>query len=354
VVQVLVAKPETYQSIVHSQGTVVPTRQINLAAEVSGRVNKVSDNFVEGGAFQANQSLIALDDRDYRFALVNAESSVAAAERELALQKGQARQAKREWRDLGSKEANALSLRQPQVRAAEAAVAAAKAERDRAQLNLQRTEISTPFSGRVQEKMVDLGQFVTVGSVLGVVYDSSAVKVRLPLNQEQLVLSGLVPGLPIHQQKPLDVSLFANVGGERYQWTATLSRMDASIDSATRFYHVIAEVVEPFNLSLHAYPLVVGLFVEAEIQGKVFNDALKLPKKALIDDKIFIVNDEDKLVIRELSIIDQKDDIVWVQSSAINAGDKIVISDPRVLREELIVRVRGEAASSREQQEADQ
>jgi RND family efflux transporter MFP subunit len=344
IVQILETDFITYQSALETQGTIEPTRQINLTAEVSGRIVDVNQAFVDGGVFSEGQTLITLDDRDYRFALINAESAVAAAERELALQKGQARQAKREWRDLGSKEANALSLRQPQVRAAEAALAAAKAELDRAKLNLKRTQVAVPFAGRVLQKQADLGQFVTTGSSLGIVYDHAAVEVRLPLNQKQLNLLGFVPGMTIERQP--EITLSTTIGGQEYRWSAKLSRMDASIDTTTRFYHIVAEVAEPFNLTLHPYPLLVGLFVKAEIKGRQFKTVIELPKKAIFDNQVYVVSEDDKLELHKVNPVDQKGEIIWVQSSTIQSGNKVVISDPRVLREGLLVRTEASSVSA--------
>ncbi len=340
-VDILLAQPQPYQATIKTQGTIRPSREINLVAEVSGRVINTHDNFVEGSFFAKGQPLVTLDDRDYRYALLNAQAQIAEAERELALEKGRARQAKREWRELGSVEANALSLRKPQIKAANAALASAKAQRDRARLDVQRTKVSAPFAGRVQAAQVDLGQFVPVGSVLGVVYDRAAVEVRLPLGNDQLALASFSPGQSLDKNAPLAVELSANVGGETHRWQATVTSMDASIDSATRFYHIVAAVKEPFNTDLHGQALLVGLFVEATMLGRVIDDVIRLPKTALIErsneKQVFVLNSENELVLKQVDIIDNDGEIVWVKSS-IQAGDKIVVSDPRVLNEGIKVK----------------
>ena len=48
-VQVVIAQPSTQQLIVHSQGTVAPRREIDLVAQVGGRVTLADDDFVDGG-----------------------------------------------------------------------------------------------------------------------------------------------------------------------------------------------------------------------------------------------------------------------------------------------------------------
>jgi len=325
--------PQPYQISVSSQGAIVPKRQISLVAEVSGRVVNISENFVSGGFFKADDVLLKLDERDYRYALLNAEAQTANAERELALEKGQARQAKRVWRDLGSAEANSLSLREPQVNAARAALTAAKAEQQRAALNIQRTSITVPFDGRVELSQVNLGQFVPAGSTLGSVFDSSVVEVRLPLSSEQLALVGIIPGYnDLSNLGSMSVELRATIGGKRYRWSARLTRVEASVDNRTRLFHVIAEVNQPFDTSVHEYPLVVGLFVEASISGRVIDNTISIPKKAIINEQVFIVNSDSKLELRPFTLIDRKGDMVWMQLD-VAANEKIVTSDPRVLKE---------------------
>src|SRR5690606_35310183 len=92
-----------------SQGTVVAKTEIDVTAQVGGQVIAVADSFAAGGRSDANEVLLRLDPRDYESALTRAESALGDAERALALERGQARQAEREWRDLGNRAANDLA-----------------------------------------------------------------------------------------------------------------------------------------------------------------------------------------------------------------------------------------------------
>lgn len=343
IVDVVQARPSDYRAMISSQGTVTPKRQINLVSEVAGRVVDVSASFEEGHLFKADEALLRLDDRDYRLAAVIAETQIAVAERELALEQGQVRQAKRTWRDLGSKEANSLVLREPQLNAAKAGLRAAKAERNRALLNVERTTISVPFDGRIEVKSVALGEFVSAGTSLAVVYDSEAVEIRLPLNNQQLALAGFTPGKKISNKPLIDkipnVLLSATIGDNLYHWPATSLRMDVDIDPTTRFYHLIAEINNPFDTDKFEQPLLVGLFVQAEIRGKLHENVIQIPKKSLIDDEhVFVVNRENKLSLRTIKIVDRQKNTVVVRSD-IKAGEQIVVSDPRVLKQDLTVEI---------------
>jgi len=340
VVDIVLAEPGQYRATITSQGTVVPKRQINLVSEVAGRIVKVLPNFEEGHFFKKGEVLLRLDDRDYRNAVSITDTQIVVAQRDLDLERGQARQAKRVWRDLGSKAANALSLREPQLNAAKAGLRSAQAERNRALLNVEKTSISVPFDGRIDVKSVALGEFVSVGTTLATVYDSSLVEVRLPLNNQQLALTGFVPGEKVTKQQLGDepkVMLSATIGDKLYSWQATSARMDASIDSATRFYHLSAQIKNPFDKKLFEQPLLVGLFVSADIQGRVYQDVIRLPQKALVNDsQVYVVGADNSLSLRAVRIIDKRDNMAIIESS-ISLGEKIVVSDPRVLKEGLQV-----------------
>jgi RND family efflux transporter MFP subunit len=340
-VDVIQARPRQYRATIVSQGTVMPRREINLVNEVAGRVVEVSSNFDVGRFFKADQLLIALDDRDYRYGLAIANTQIVVAERDLALEEGQARQAKRIWRDLGSNSANSLALREPQLNAAKASLRAAIAERDRAMLDVERTRVSVPFDGRIQTKSIALGEFVSAGTSLATVYGSEAVEVRLPLNNKQLALAGLTPGKEIASDLQRDsvsnVLLSATIGDDLYHWPVTSMRMDAVIDETTRFYYLIVEVKDPFSSANFEQPLLVGLFVQAKISGKLHENVIQVPTKALIDDAyVFVVNSDNKLSLRAVEIVDRQKNAVIIESD-IDDGELIVVSDTRVLKQGLTV-----------------
>jgi len=341
-VSVVTVNPQTQTLYVDTQGTVEPRRAIKLVAEVSGRVVSVNPHFVDGGEFAQGDTLVALDDRDYQYRLVEAEAQVAVAARELALEKGQARQAKREWRDLGNKEANALSLRAPQVNAAQAQLASARAQRNLAQLSVQRSTITAPFRGKVDTRYVDVGQYVTAGTTVADIYDSESAEVRLPLSDQQLAFLGLPLGTVFAEDEQRSIILSANLAGEKRQWQATLIRTESSVDAATRFYTAVAKVATPFDDSVHKYPLVMELFVEARIEGVTLDNLIILPEKSVIKNQwVYVIhNNGDNRVVqqRSIQIIANEDDSVWVRGD-LAVGDQVVVSDPRVLEPKMQVNV---------------
>lgn len=328
-VPVVTIAPETMALAVASEGTVAPLREIDLVAEVAGRVTQVADNFVAGDFFAASAPLVHIDDANYQLALVRARARVAEAVQLLATEKGRARQAQREWRDLGNPEANALFLREPQLAAAEAALASAEADLNQAQLDLAKTAIAAPFDGRVRETYVNLGQYVSPGTRVARVFDSQVVEVRLPLTDDQVALLDLHPGYRAAPNQGPHVVLTGQVAGQRVQWRGRIARTDASLDTRTRMYNAVAEVRQADNPDM---PLVVGLFVRADISGKPIEQVIKVPRTALYKhDTLVHIDADNRAAFVTVEVLDSDDAYAWLRAP-LSAGARIATARQGYLR----------------------
>lgn len=327
---------------VQTQGSVQPRRAIQLVSQVGGQIVEVAPEFVTGGRFSSDDWLVRIDERDYRFALAGAESRLRDAERMLAEERGQSRQAEREWRDLGNEDANALFLRQPQLAAAEAAVEAARAERDQAQLELERTEVSAPFSGRISETLVDLGQFVSPGTQIAEIYDDSVARVRLPLTDAQAALLDLPRAGSGEVSDGPAVTLRGRVSGQAHQWQGRIKRTEASLDLQSRMAYAVAEVEGPFDLERHPAPLLMGLFVDAEIEGRVLDNVVSLPSSAIFQrDRLYSVNAEGEVEEQRVQVLRTEGERVWVRGD-LTDGDAVIVDRQGYVSPGVAVRIEGE------------
>lgn len=349
-VDAIYAQPNTTHLTVHSQGTVAPKREIDLVAQVAGKIVQVTDNFVDGGFFTESSQLIKIDDRDYQFALKTAKANLRDAEQLLATERGRAKQAQREWRDLGNKESNDLFLRKPQLIAAEAKLASAEASVNKAKLDLERTEISVPFSGRIRHTHVDIGQYVSPGTKLAEVYDTSVAQIRLPLSDRQAALVDLPLGFQADNDNPgAEVAINGIIGGENYQWQGRIVRTDASIDTRSRMYFAVAEVIDPFNRPSSQTinsalrpkaPLIVGLFVEANIAGRKLNNVVVLPRSAVFKrNRIYSIDQNNTLIEKTIRVLHSDPETIWVRGD-IQKDEAIVIDRQSFLRPGQVVAIR--------------
>jgi RND family efflux transporter MFP subunit len=313
---------------VQTQGEVRPKTEIDLITQVSGRIVAISGSFAEGAEFGPGTTLIKIDGTDYKLAVIRAEASVAAAQVAVERELANARIKEEHWLDKrNSGEPTPYALNKLQVAEARASLRAAEAGLQEARLNVARTEISVPFLGRVREKSVGIGQYVTAGARLGRVFSTATVEIRLPLTDTQLAELNLPMGFTANDFDAPEVQFKAMVGRHEHFWTGHIVRINASVDQQTRLIYAIAEVDDPYGEgSDGGAPIAVGMFVSAEIAGVTSQSALVLPRMALRNaDKVYVINDENRLEIRTVKILSTSDDTVLV-TNGVEPGERVVTS----------------------------
>ena len=262
-----------------TNGEVRPLNEINLISQVSGQIIKAADEFVDGGIIKAGSPLVWIDDRDYKLAVISAESRVAQASKLLEREIAESELAKNDWEELGIGEASPLTLRIPQLKEAEAAEKAALADLEKAKLNLERTVVKLPFQGIIRQKKTGVGQFVGTGSILATAFSTEEVLIALPLTDTELSYLGLP--LAYEEEKIFSgpkVNFYSFVSNKNSEWTGRIVRTAGSIDPLTRLVYVYAEVVNPYQQSP---PLAIGMFVDAIIEGKTIKDGFLVPNSAI-------------------------------------------------------------------------
>ena len=322
-------KSEVVTLSVKTQGEVRPKTEIDLIPQVSGRIVAMSESFNEGAEFSPDSMLLKIDDTDYRLAAIRAEARVAEAQTELEREQATAKMKAEEWRD-GRKdqEPTPFALNLTQVKQAEAMLLSAKADLRKTRLDLERTEIRVPFYGRVRERHVGIGQFVTAGTIVARVFSIDIAEVRLPLTDSQLVELKLPLGYmaedPLTAPK---VNFRAALGDREFFWQGHIVRIDAAVNKDTRLIYATAEVIDPYGLgATEGMPMAVGMFVSAEIEGIAEQAAYVMPRLALRnEDKVYVINAENHLEIRTVKVLSTSEDQVMV-TSGVSQGEHVVTS----------------------------
>jgi len=345
------AESKTVRITVKTQGEVKPRTDISLIPEVSGRIIAVADEFAEGGAFTPDTVLVKIDDAVFKLAVIRAESRVAEAKLALERELADAAIKEKQWKDwVQDGEPTPLALNKPQVADAQAKLRAAEADLAEAQLNLARTEIKLPYPGRVATRAVGVGQYVTPATTLGRIFATDVVEVRLPLTDRQLGELNLPVGYSAATSGDIvPVTLSADMGGRVRQWPARIVRTQASIDNQTRLYYAIAEIQNPYSTVDGRYPLPVGLFVRADIQGAVAHQAVVIPRPALRgDDQVFVVSGNDTLTIAKVSVL-STNSTEAILTEGVPGGARVVTSPVRAPFNGMKVKVAATAVASDDQ-----
>jgi RND family efflux transporter MFP subunit len=341
-VRATVVTLETVRISITSQGTVRPRTETQLVPEISGRVTWVAPSFVPGGFFENGDVLLKLDRFDYEQTIVSARSQLAQARLRLAQEEAEAEVAQREWNALGRGDPRELTLRKPQLEDARASVAAAESTVERAARDLERADVLAPYAGRVRTKNVDVGQFVTVGSPIATVYAVDVAEVGLALPDEELAYLDL----------PLDyrgssnlrgprVTLRTTFAGTRYEWNGRVVRTESEIDPVSRMVQVVAEVQNPYASGSDPQrpPLAVGMYVDAEIEGRAFADIAVVPRAALRGrNQVLVIDPDNRVHFRDVEILRATAESVFLKGG-LSAGELVAVSALNSPTEDMLVQV---------------
>lgn len=332
-------EPQTLRVNVASQGVAKPREEIDWVSEVAGKVIRISPNFVAGGFFAAGEELVAIDPRDYDLAIAAAQARIAEARRRLAQEEAHAEQARSEWQALGEGQPTPLTLHEPQLAEARALLKAAEADLAKAKLQRSRCRLRAPFAGRALNRQAGLGQYVQAGEKLARIYSTDAAEIRLPVSADRLAYLELDIGRP--DGKPATgpkVTLAAELGGVERRWEGRIVRSEGGIDEATGMLHLVAEVREPYSRE-RPQPLLAGLFVKAEIEGRMQNDLFVLPQGAVnAAQEATAVDAEQRLRIRRVEVLRNEPDRILARGG-LSAGDRVVVSGIQIPIEGMKVRV---------------
>jgi RND family efflux transporter MFP subunit len=326
-VDTITAEVESLYFTVASQGTVQPRTQTTMVAEVAGKIVSVSPNFMAGGFFREGEILLQIDPSDYETGLLRAQAALAARKAQLADQQARSEQAMKDWINLGREgEPSDLTLRKPQLAEAHAAVQAAEAELKEARRDLERTRIKLPYDGLVRSKMVDVGQFVSPGTPLGMTFSIDTAEIRLPLSGNDRQFLDLPSATRLDRAHRVPVTLTAtNESGSR-QWQAEIVRTEGVVDEMSRVVFAVAEVVDPYGvLGQSTQPeLRMGTFVRAEIQGVRVEDVVVLPRHVLQNDHtVLVANDDRELEIRPVTVLRSEPRTAYI-SAGLEGGELVV------------------------------
>lgn len=349
--------PITYSDktfFITSQGSVVPRTETNLVSEVSGIVTDVSKKYVVGGFFKKGEEILRIDDITYQVAVLQAQARLGSAQAKLVEEKARSAQAKDEWMLTGKKheEAPQLALRVPQLQQAKADLIAAEADLKEAKVKLERTKILAPYDAMLKAKQVDIGQYVTTGTVLAHTFAVDYAEVRLPVRHRDVNFLNL-PRINSENDTTSSIELYYKIDGKKYQWTSSLTRYEGVVDASNRVHYIVAQVNDPYNIS----PLFdaenkqeeihIGTFVNADIEGKKLNNVIAIPREAIHGERTLYLVDQNNLMhIDQINVLRADDKYIYSQQE-FNNTYRIVLTNIETPIEGMKLRIAGEEAKEK-------
>ncbi len=334
IVQTIPLLPRTRSVAITAHGTVVPSRKVIIKPQVTGQVIWQSDSITLGGHVKEGDEIIRIDAKDYELALAEVHSNLEQARFERDVESGRQVIAEREWNelqaDLDMEEVNrSLVLREPHFRRAEALMKKAQNDIEIAELQLSRTVISAPFNAMVVQESVEVGQLLSPASEICdlVGTDEFWIQVTIPFSQLKWVR------LPEDGQSGAEARVILDMGDDFVAWKGRVIRLLNDLDPFVRMARLLVSVTDPLALrrgSGRKLPLLLGSYVEVEIDAGNLEDTLRIPQAALREGKqIWVVGDDHLLKILPATVLWSEKETVLIANTLEN-GDQLVVSDLRV------------------------
>jgi RND family efflux transporter MFP subunit len=304
-VQKVVSGPQPV--FLEAMGEIIPARQVEIRPRVSGEITQVSKDFLPGGFFNANQSMLSIDGTDYELVVRQLESEVARVESDLALEMGNQRIAQRELALLGeavSNEEKALILRKPQLDKLYATKTFAESKLAQARLNLERTDIAAPFNGIITSRMVDTGAKISESTVLATLVGTDAFWLQLTLPEEQLQWVKIPSN---SEDEGSSVKIFSQGSTTNNPRVGQVIRLSAALEEQGRMAQLLVRVDDPLCLkdeNRDKPKLLLGSYVRAEIDGITIASGVRLDRSHIHEgNSVWLMDNKGLLDIRQVDVI---------------------------------------------------
>lgn len=333
-----------HQVVVRADGTVRPARRTAVAARAAGEIVWAANPLRVGIQVEEGSPLFRIRRTPYAQAVAEARSRVAEAELRLLREQAATELARAEWARTGA-EPDPLALGVPQLAAAQEGAAAARAALETAEADLENTEIRAPHPGLVASRTAEAGEWVTPGQRLLELFSLEMFEVRVSLPDAAFSLVDL-PFSDRGGRTPA-ARVTATLGPPdsevRWTWEGRLARMEGEMDPATRFVPAVIEVARPYEATPEGRPpLVAGMFVQVEIDGKEFAGVAAVPVSAFrADGSVLIVDSGDRIRVREVDAFWPAGQGDLLVRAGLAEGDRLVVSPPSMAAEGMRVRVVG-------------
>ena len=334
-----VREPGVFQ--IDFDGVVVPLREVTLSAEVGGRIIEKTPDCQSGEFVHKGTLLLEIDPRDYELevrrlkqelkqAILSIEEideeikqnvlSVELAERQVELAHREVVRQNNLKSDRVVTEADYERALREEL-SADNSLNTLKGQRrvlakrrirlnegqtltetmlERAQLDLGRTRIAAPVSGVVVEEMVEAESFVSKGSPLVTIEDTSAAEVRVSLQMDDVSRiwsdSRQTPGLSPYDFPDTPATVIYRIGKRQYRWKGVLERQEGKgLEARTRTLpcRVLVsdptdvEAIDRYGSPLPDLPvgapksLLRGMFVDVQVEVKTNQPLVSVPCEAL-------------------------------------------------------------------------
>ncbi|WP_343603091.1 efflux RND transporter periplasmic adaptor subunit [Roseateles sp.] len=315
-------------------GRLSASQVAEIRPQVSGIVQKRL--FEEGTTVRAGQALYQLDAASYEAERARAAAALQKAEAQVAVARTRAE------RDAELLKADALSRQSADdsasaLRQAQADVAVARAALDAARVQLDRTRIAAPISGRIEVSTVTAGALVTANQTQALTTVQQLDPMHVDIVQssaEILQLRRQLEGEGPNGQGSRQIRVVLE-DGTVYARPGTLQVSGVTVDRGTGAVTLRAVVPNPQGM------LMPGMVVRAQLLAGVDRDAIVVPQQGVTrsptgEATALVVGVGNKTELRRL-VLKRAMGNQWVVASGLKPGDKLAVEGLQRVRPNQVV-----------------
>jgi RND family efflux transporter MFP subunit len=292
-----------------------------IQAQVTGYI--IRQTYKEGSFVHKGQILFQIDPRPFRAALDQANAQSEQAQAQLA------KTAMDVDRDtpLAKERAIAQSQLDNDIqanRAAKAAVKAAEAQVEQAQLNLEFTEVKSLVDGMAGIAQVQIGNLVTPTTVLTSVSQINPIKAYFSLSEQEYIHFADRINADAQKEIPANGPPFELIlaDGSVYPHKGTGLLANRQVDVSTGSIQIVCSFPNPQNF------LRPGQFGRLRAAPEVRRGALLVPQKAVSElqgnYQVAVVGADNKVSIRAVKAGDRVGPM-WIVEGGVKPGEQVVV-----------------------------
>lgn len=380
-VEVLTVKKIPFRTRAIAYGNIEPSTVLKAKSEVNGKISYIHPNLKQGGSLPKGTTVLRIETTTFEISLNSSQAGLASSQSLLKQIKAEEKSTKRSLQiaqknlNLGLAELqrvkvlvnkrtlarNQLDIEEQKVlqlrssvqtlqgnldtyasrkSATHAQIKQSKSQVDQSKDTLVRTEVTLPFDARIGSVSVEAGEFVAAGSQLFEALGIEAVEInaQLPVKHVRPLASNISPESQLNlegnsnlQSAVAQWNLESKVrivgGDENIIWNGKLLRISESVDPTRDTLGMVVSVDKPYEGLIPGVrpPLIKGMYASVEFLSTP-RDMLVIPRKALHENRVYVVSAENTLSIRPIQISYSQGQLVVIKGG-LKEGDKIITSD---------------------------